>query len=120
MRLLVQGGEPNYFELATELRIVREMLKALESAIAAMECSGVNGLTRPGTYMLELLGSMQIKTEADLRRVIAKFEVASQIIMEDAADSGHRLAATPDKESAGGILRCWQLLYHPRECSLCM
>ena len=66
------------------------MLKALEGAIAAVDCSGPAGFTQRGTYAFELLSSMKVSKEEDLRRLILKLDVAASLIVEDATDSGRR------------------------------
>lgn len=83
-------GERNYIELAAELRIVREMLKALESAIAAIDCAGHSGFTKPGLYMYELLASMRVHTQEDLQKLILKLDEAADLVADEALESGRR------------------------------
>ena len=85
-----KDGERNYIELATEIRILREMLKALEAAIAAVDCSPQNGFTKPGLYMYELLAKMHVHTQEDLQKLILKLEEAAELVAEEAAESGRR------------------------------
>lgn len=89
MRLQGQD-DVNYFQIATEMKIVREMLKALEGAIAAVDCSGPQGFTRGGIFMLELLSKMKISSQEDLWRFINKLDQATTLIADDAADNGRR------------------------------
>ena len=73
-----------------ELKVLREMLKALETAIANLQCSGPNGFTRPGTYMMELLGSMSVCNEEQLWALIRKLDEAAALISDDGLESGRR------------------------------
>ena len=76
--------------MATEMKIVREMLKALEAAIAAANCTGSGGFTRGGIYMYELLAKMKVSSQEDLWRLISKLDQAGTLIADDAAESGRR------------------------------
>ena len=90
-RLDVQGqDEPNYFQTATEMKIVREMLKALEGGIAAVDCSSNQGFTRGGIYMYELLSKMKVSSQEDLWRLINKLDQATTLIADDASEKGRR------------------------------
>lgn len=87
----LQGqDEPNYFQMATEMKIVREMLKALEGAIAAVDCSGSQGFTRGGIFMYELLSKMKVASQEDLWRLINKLDQATTLIADDATEKGRR------------------------------
>ncbi len=87
----MQGqDEPNYFQTATEMKIVREMLKALEGAIAAVDCSGAQGFTRGGVFIYELLSKMKVSSQQDLWRLINKLDQAATLIADDATEKGRR------------------------------
>lgn len=72
------------------MKIVREMLKALEAGIAAVECTGTAGFTRAGVFMMELLSKMRVSNQEDLWRLIAKLDQAAMLVADDAAESGRR------------------------------
>lgn len=72
------------------MKILREMLKALEAAIAATDCSGANGFTRVGVYMYELLAKMKVSSQEDLWRVINKLDQAMTLLADEAAEAGKR------------------------------
>ena len=94
----LQGQEePNYFQVATEMKIVREMLKALEGAIAAVDCSGSQGFTRGGIFMYELLSKMKVASQEDLWRLINKLDQATTLIADDATEKGRRCNYTSTK-----------------------
>lgn len=76
------------------MKIVREMLKALEAGIAAVDCSATGGFTRGGIFMYELLAKMRVSGQEDLWRLIAKLDQASTLIADDAAESGRRYLLT--------------------------
>jgi hypothetical protein len=52
----------DYVKLVEELRALQTALKRLEDAIAAVQC-GPTGVTRPGAFLFELLGGVQINQD---------------------------------------------------------
>ena len=76
------------------MKIVREMLKALEGGIAAVDSSGAQGFTRAGIYMYELLSKMKVSSQEDLWRLINKLDQATTLIADDASEKGRRYPDT--------------------------
>lgn len=72
---------------------MREMLKALEAAIAGVDCASQAGYTKPGVHIRQLLAQMRVETQDDLRRLIAKIDEASDLITNEALDRGRRHAS---------------------------
>ena len=66
------------------------MLRAFEGAIAAVDCKGQNGFTRPGTYITELLASMKVNDDEALWALIRKMGEAEEIISDDGNEAGRK------------------------------
>lgn len=91
---------------------MKEMLTALESAIAAIDCSGPNGFTRPGTHIMQLLEKMKICNQDDLWTLIRKMDEGVDLIGKENAEAGRRWESFPFADDAYLWLTALTLLIH--------
>ena len=84
------GGARDYAKLIPELRLLQTAIKRLEDAIAAVNC-GEKGATRPGAFLFELLGSVQINKDT-VFEVLHMLDAAVDLLEDDGVGQMRRCA----------------------------
>ena len=74
--------------MVADLRALKGVFLHLESAIAAVPC-GPGGVTKPGAFLFELLGQVDLVSDT-IFPMLALLDEACDLLSDNASDNGRK------------------------------